>query len=423
MTFHLVGVPLSDVKPEQISWLWPGRIPFGKLTVIDGDPGVAKSMLTLDLAARISRGFPLPDGVPVTTGSVLIFTAEDGLADTVRPRLDAMGADVSRVHAIRSTIYQDDPAELPVTLPTHVEAMREYVRDLGATLVVIDPLMAYLSTEVDSKIDHDVRRVLAPIAQLADDTGAAIVVVRHLNKSTGAAAIYRGGGSIGIIGAARAGLLVAKDPNDDTRRILAVIKCNLSRESPSLRFRVDTAENHAARIAWEGEATERARELLAMPAEDDDRSALEQAVAYGRESLANGAVLVRHWEADAHAAGISQRTLERARRILGVRATKLNGQAGKGGWVVSLPGYRPSTAYGAPTPPPLPSGTLDGDGGNGGFPSTSTFSAKRATGVEGGGVETPKVQNSPEHLVGGLDSGALPGDGRERLFGKGDAAE
>jgi hypothetical protein len=415
--FHFVGIALAEVKPERISWFWPGRIPFGKLTVVDGDPGVAKSLLTLDLAARLSRGFALPDGAECAPGSALVLTAEDGLADTVRPRLDAMGADLSRIHAIRSTIYQDDPNQLPVTLPTHTEAMREYVQEFGATLVVIDPLMAYLSGEVDSKIDHDIRRVLAPLAQLAEDTGCAIVVVRHLNKSTGTAAIYRGGGSIGIIGAARVGLLVAKDPNDATRRILAVNKCNLAVEAPSLRFRVETAENRAARIVWEGEATEGARELLAIPADDDERSQLEQACRYVRESLADGAKPVRDWERDAYAVGISQRTLQRARRKEGVRAIKLNGEAGKGRWLVCLPGYR---GMSAPADlPPIPMPAIGGLGGNGGVTRGSTNTAMAVEEYRGGPPLPPVKKLDVQPRAGTLE----PGDGRERLFGKGDSAE
>jgi RecA-family ATPase len=127
------------------------------------------------------------------------------------------------------------PDRRPPTL-LDIDALRKAILEVGAKLVTIDPLMAFLPSEIDSYRDQDVRRGLAPLKDLAEETGAAIVLVRHLNKNQGGSAIYRGGGSIGIVGAARVGLLVAKDPDDAQRRVLAVTKNNLPKEMPSLAF-------------------------------------------------------------------------------------------------------------------------------------------------------------------------------------------
>ncbi len=321
VTFVLVGGPMSEVQPEQVRWLWPGRIPFGKLTVIDGDPGLAKSILTLDLAARVTRGALMPDGAATEPGSVIVLTAEDGLGDTVRPRLDALGADVTKVFAFTATVTESESGELlPITLPTHVAALADRIREVGARLVIIDPLMAFVSGEVNTRIDHDVRRLLAQLAQLAEETGAAIVLVRHLNKSNAGPAIYRGGGSIGIIGAARSGLLVARDPDDESRRILAVIKSNLCPEAPSLRFHVETAPNGAARLVWGGESAHRANALVSLPADEDERQEAQNLRGFIREMVEATPRTQREAMAAIRAAGfaVTERTIQRARKGAGV---------------------------------------------------------------------------------------------------------
>jgi RecA-family ATPase len=231
-------VALADVAPAAVRWLWRGRVPLGKLTVLDGDPGVGKSTLLLDLAARVSRGTALPDCErsdlegPAT---VVLLTSEDGLADTVRPRLAAAGADLGRVVAMTGV---RDGQE--VVLPREWPEVARVVARARARLLVVDPLMAYLERGVNAYRDQDARRALAPLALLADKVGVAIVVVRHLTKSGGANALYRGGGSIGIIGTARSGLLAAADPEDPAgeRRVLAVTKGNLAGTVPALGYRL-----------------------------------------------------------------------------------------------------------------------------------------------------------------------------------------
>jgi len=193
------------VKPEPIRWLWPGRVPLGKLTLIVGDPGLGKSFLTLDLAARVSAGEPWPDapGAENTPGAVVLLSAEDDLADTIRPRLDAAGADVERVAALSISSLQRD-------LPDLEKAMHDAP---GVRLVVIDPITAYLAG-TDSHKNADVRSLLAPLAELAARHRVAVVAVSHLNKHVGGSALYRAQGSLAFTAAARAVWLVAKDKAD-----------------------------------------------------------------------------------------------------------------------------------------------------------------------------------------------------------------
>lgn len=307
---------MASVKPERVSWTWRGYIPAGKVTVLDGDPGLGKSTMTLDLAARISRGDRMPDGTPgPAAAGVVILSAEDGLADTIRPRLEAAGADLAKVVALTAIV--DDGERMP-SLPLDLDEIEATVIDHDAALVIIDPLMAYLGADVNSHRDQDIRRTLAPLSALAERTGAAVLVVRHLNKGSGPA-LYRGGGSIGIIGAARAALLVAPDPEDETRRILAVSKSNLGALPPALAYRVEgDVATGAARIVWEGATAHTAAELLATRVDDDERGARGEAHDFLRELLADGPVAATEVRRLSLEAGISNRTLERAKRDLGV---------------------------------------------------------------------------------------------------------
>ena len=157
-----VGTLLSEVEPERVEWLWPGRLPLGKLAVLDGDPGLGKSALTLDLAARVSAGLELPDGGRCGPAGAVLLSAEDGLADTVRPRLDAAGADTERIVAL-STVEDRSGAEMTISLTQDLGTVRWAIGRIGAALVIIDPLMAFLSGKTDSHKDQDVRRALAPL--------------------------------------------------------------------------------------------------------------------------------------------------------------------------------------------------------------------------------------------------------------------
>lgn len=357
------GIRMCDVEPERVAWLWPGRIPFGKLTVLDGDPGLGKSTLCFDLAARLSQGRRMPDGArPECDGpaAVLVLSAEDGLGDTIRPRLEAAGADLARVVAL-PLVGEGDAARLP-GIPDDLGALEVEVIACGARLVIIDPLMAYLGKDVNSYRDQDVRRALAPLAALAERTGAAVFLVRHFTKNDKASAVQRGGGSIGIIGAARSALLVAPDPQEGGRVVLAGVKANLARLAPSLAFAIRPADNGSTWVEWFGEVGYSAEALIATrPADADGGAALADAREFLLEELADGPRAVTELLAAARRAGHAEKTLQRARKALGAGARKVSM---RGGWEWFLPPEGGPPAEDGHTPGTWPSsGALASLGG------------------------------------------------------------
>ena len=336
---------LADVAPQPVRWLWPGRIPLGKLTILDGDPGLGKSLLTLDLAARVSTGRPMPDGaqseLPGPAGVVLL-TAEDDPADTIRPRLDAAGGECQRIvllQSIKETMtLPDGTVKERIRLPnlTDIAALEKAIAEVGAKLVIVDPIVAY-TAGADTHIDSEVRTVLARLADVAQRTGTAILAVRHLNKMGGSNPLYRGGGSIGFIASARSGLLVALDPDDpeEKRHILASTKSNLAELPPSLAYVIE-APTGVAQIAWLGPSEQTARTLLAAPTDSDERTALDEAKEFLRDLLADGPVEAKRVKAEARDAGIAERTLARAKQLLGAQAEK-TGFGDEGKWTWRLP--------------------------------------------------------------------------------------
>lgn len=317
-------VSLVDVKREPITWLWPGRLPAGKLVVLDGDPDLGKSTIALDLAARVSTGSPMPDGARLDAAAdVILMSAEDGLADTIRPRLDAAGADCTRVHAfveVDATNEDDEPYTRPPVIPADIGRLETMIADRGARLVIIDVFMAYLDSRVNAHHDQDVRRVLHQLKRLAERTGAVVLVLRHLNKSGGERSIYRGGGSIGIVGAARVGLLVGIDPDDENRRVLAVIKCNLAAKAPALGYRIVADEVfECGKVQWLGHTRHTADQLVEVTSTNREAKPREVATSFLKRLLAEGRELpVQQVKEATIAAGMSWATVRRAQVDLGI---------------------------------------------------------------------------------------------------------
>ncbi len=337
----------SSIKPERIQWLCPGRLAVGKITVLDGDPGLGKSQIGLEWAARITTGRALPgaegwtDDDPVTSArGVLVLSAEDGEADTIVPRLIATGADMNRV-ILMDMVDQDGNASLP-TLDGNLAAIESQIEAGNCALLIVDPLMAYLSSDVNSSRDQDVRRVLSPLSTMATRTGCAVLVLRHLNKSMGMASLYRGGGSIGIIGAARVGLLAAKDDDDQSgqRRILAVQKCNIGPEGPSLLYHVvPHLESDSSRVEWLGESAKTASQMLGPIQDQAEKDESSEAELWLADQLTNaGAPGVKVVELFRQGAqmGFNQKALRRAKHRIGGRAVKGPYSEG-GGWAWSFP--------------------------------------------------------------------------------------
>src|SRR5215204_493474 len=313
-----VGTLLADVEAETVEWLWERRIPLGKITVLDGDPDNGKSVLTTDLAARLTTGRAMPYdfGKTFPQAGVVILSAEDGVGDTIRPRFDAAGGDPSRVVILGN----DDPFGIPEDLPKLGRAIER----VGARLVVIDPIMAFLGENINSNSDKDVRSALKPLKQLAERTGAAVVIVRHLNKTPGGNVLYRGGGSIGIIGAARSGLVVGPHPTDEALRVLASQKHNLSMPPESLAYQVTSAPHnpHAAVIVYKGVTEMNAKDILKPQVEEQERSAMDEAKDFLREVLAAGEKPAADVKSEAESVGVAWGTLKRAKVALGVNPVK-----------------------------------------------------------------------------------------------------
>src|SRR6266566_429192 len=264
-----LGLLLSQVETQPVHWLWEKRIPFGKITLLDGDPGMGKSLLALNLAARVSSGRPMPDGTPGQQGGVILIAPEDGAADTLKPRLQAAGGYPSHVLLLNTVEGLDTKkmtiVDRPFSLAHDLELLEKAIKRTNAVLVVLDPPMAVLGPNVDSCRDPDIREVLTPLAQLAERTGCAILIIRHLNKGASHNALYRGAGSIGIIAAARIGLLVAQDPSDEHKRILATTKNNLSKQAPHLSYQIVENASGIPSIQWLGENTSPVSTLLNGP--------------------------------------------------------------------------------------------------------------------------------------------------------------
>jgi hypothetical protein len=314
---------IGDLESRPVSWLWPGRLALGKLAMLDGDPGLGKSLVTLDLCARLSKGRPFPDGTsgPGRAAS-LVLNGEDSAEDTIRPRLQALDADLKRVFVLRG---EDESTGEPLRLPEHLAFLDDALKQTRARLLVIDPIMAFLDRRIQSSNDASVRRVLAPLAQLAERHDAAVLLVRHLNKSPGRAPIYRGGGSIGLLAACRSGWLIARNPEQPAQCVLAQIKNNLAPPQPSLAYQVETGEAKDLSLSWLGLTDWTAAQLLAGVPRNPPRrlTPREEAREFLEGFLRDGPRTSRDiWQA-ALPLGLTERTLQRAKQELSIRSVRV----------------------------------------------------------------------------------------------------
>jgi hypothetical protein len=311
---------VSDLDPRPVEWLWPGRLALGKLSLLDGDPGMGKSLVTLDLCARLSTGQPWPDGAPSPgPWPSLVIQAEDNPHDTLRPRLQALGANLGRVFYPEG----DDPlAAALLRLPSGAEALDGAVARSGARLVVLDPLTMFLDPGVCTYYEPSVRRALEPLARLAAARRCALLFVRHLNKLGGARALYRGGGSIGLVAVCRSAWLVAADPEAPARRVFAQVKNNLAPPQSSLAYEVRAADGAPPTVAWLGPSRQAADDLLAARGPGPAATAHDEARDFLAAALAGGPLTSDELWARASEQGVSKRTLYRAREPLHVRIVR-----------------------------------------------------------------------------------------------------
>jgi len=322
---------LSDIEPKPTHWLWKDRIPLGDLTLFDADSATNKSSITLDLAARVSVGGDMPDGTEGLLGGVVLLQTEDSLEKTVVPRLDAAGADRSHIAILPDAI----------TIPDALADVEATIIELQAKLLVIDPLSEFMARSANS--EQSVRQALAPLAALAERQKVAVILVRHLNKSVGQRAMYRGLGSIGIVAAARSRFVLGPNPKDPNLRVMVHTKSNLGLLTDSLLYEPVTGENGAVRIEWRGECDYRAEDILAPP--KGGHREREDAKRFLITTLAAGPVAQKDIQAEAAKWELAWRTVERAKADLGIASERRGfGQGSAIYW--SLPseeGHTPPT--------------------------------------------------------------------------------
>jgi hypothetical protein len=358
-------VTLADVQPERVEWLWPRRLARRKYSLLAGDPGLGKSTLALGIAARLSRpSSTWPDGSPAPHGRTLVLSAEDGIADTIRPRIDRLEGDASQIVVLRAV--RDERGARPLNVARDLDRLAEAIRRVQPLLVLIDPITAYLG-RTDSYKDAEVRGLLAPLMAEIDAQRVALLAVGHLAKADQRAALHRPGGSIAFVAAARIVLCLAADPNDPDRRVLAGLKSNLAALPESLAFRLPDG-----RLTWEHGAVELDAEALLRPAAPADREDATDADAVLRALLAD----VSAWPMDAKQAlaageahGITERTLRRAARRLGVEIRRVGfGRGGRWYWYLPetegipdarIPDNEPSLNSVSPMAPMSPMGPIE----------------------------------------------------------------
>jgi hypothetical protein len=330
------GVLASQVKTEKISWLWRDWIPRCEITMLDGDPGMGKSAITIDLAARVTQGWTMPDGSEsqASASGAVIVSTEDTAATTIVPRLRAAGADLRRVRIVTEIVdAQGIPGE--PELAKHECQIESAIADVSASLLIVDPLVASLDVRMDAYKDQEVRKNLAVVKRLAVRTGIAVLGLRHFSKSGGPSPIYRGQGSIAFTGAARSVLQVGRDPDDQSQRILAVAKSNLAVLPPSRRYQLGPP-NDVVRVAWEGESSRTAVDLLIDNAGEEEVGLRGFAREFLEGLLAEGPVPSQEVFIKGKREGLSERTLRRAQKDLGIKPKRLGGGR-DGKWQWDLP--------------------------------------------------------------------------------------
>lgn len=317
MTNELKLIPMSEIQTEEVKWLWYPYIPLGKLTIIQGDPGEGKTSFVLAVIAALTKGEALPEcDAAMGPMNVIYQTAEDGLADTIKPRLESAGADCARVLVI-------DESKQELTLCD--ERLEQAIRETEAKLIVLDPLQAYLGSEVDMHRANEVRPVLKRIAAVAERTQCAVVFIGHMNKAQGLKSGYRGLGSIDFRASARSVLLVGRLKSGDTVRVVAQDKNSLAPEGPSIAFELHPEYG----FQWKGICDATVDDVLGGSGQVQTKTMqMEDEL----KRLLTGSVAAEDILSHAKGMGISERTLMIAKKNLGIISEKRGGQ-----WYWRLP--------------------------------------------------------------------------------------
>ncbi|MDD5075346.1 MAG: AAA family ATPase [Candidatus Peribacteraceae bacterium] len=324
---------LSEYQPEEMEWLWKVRIPLGKLTIIEGDPSAGKSFMTAAIAKAVSLGAPLPcenDEIERMPAKVLMLLAEDGIPETIRPRLEKMGADLKNIDILEAVINEIGNERF-FSLAKDLEALEAVLAKGGYRLLIIDPVNSYLGLNIDTNREADVRAILSPLIKLVEKYNVALICIRHLAKSQKEKALYRGLGSISYTAIARAVYLVGKNPLNYAERVMTCTKnSNAPDDIPAIAFEISSSGN----FEWKGERNITS-EMLSNPAPDqeDDTSALGEAQEFLQATLADGPKCANHVLKEARKNSIMEKTLRRAKKELHIESEK-----GDKEWQWKLPG-------------------------------------------------------------------------------------
>lgn len=343
-------VRMSDVAAREISWLWANRFAVGKLSLIIGNPGLGKSQISIFMATQVTRGGPWPNGEGrAPLGNVIMLSAEDDAADTIRPRLDAAGADVNRVWLLEA-IKTGDNGRRGFNLTTDIERLEGVIDQVGdVKLIIVDPISAYLGGKMDSHRTTDVRAALAPLQDLAARRGVAVVAITHMAKNASGNAVTRAIGSIAFAAAARAVFLVVQPEESDDedgdgpqlepgQKLFVCAKNNIGPDGDTgLVFKiVKEADASATVVQWEGTTDLTADQALAPAAKSGGRGAgVKTAMSFLSAALRDGPRLANEVRAEAEREGINEKALRKAAERLAVE--KVGAGPGKP-WTWHLPG-------------------------------------------------------------------------------------
>ena len=326
-------INMESVKVEQIEWLLYPFIPFGKVTIIQGDPGEGKTTMVLQIIAKLTRGEPillnkksqkeaqqdseenlkqevLSQDNPIQPVNVIYQTAEDGLGDTIKPRLLAAGADCSRVLVI-------DDREQPLTMVD--VRLEEAIIQTKARMVVLDPIQGFLGTDVDMHRANEIRPLMKRMAVLAEKYHCAIILIGHMNKNSNGKSSYRGLGSIDFQAAARSVLIVGRLKDEPETRVMCHVKSSLAPEGKSVAFRLDKETG----FRWIGEYDISADDLLSGDARGQKSRIAKE---FLLDILADGGMAQKKIEEEASKQGIKKKTLRNAKQELEIDSVKRGNQ-------------------------------------------------------------------------------------------------
>ena len=324
---NLKLINMEQVEVEKIDWLLYPFIPFGKVTIVQGDPGEGKTTMVLQIIAKLTKGEAvLPSGsdepaleaktVDLEPVNVIYQTAEDGLGDTIKPRLLSAGADCSRVMVI------DDNDQALTMMDARLE---EAIIKTKARLVVLDPIQGFLGAAVDMHRANEIRPLMKRVAVLAEKYHCAIILIGHMNKNSNGKSSYRGLGSIDFQAAARSVLIVGRIKDEPEIRVVCHVKSSLAPEGKSIAFRLDKDTG----FEWIGEYDISADDLLSG---DNRGQKIHEAKEFLKEILVSGSVAQTKVAEEAESRGIKKKTLWNAKKELEIESVKIGNQ-----WFWMLP--------------------------------------------------------------------------------------